>query len=168
MHVLCHDGRVTPKSYTSGLSLVESAEAPRHRHVHFATPWSSLDGHSSSTFETSCFSRLKENVYIKGRMSCRHKLRDHCPRTIALTGSFRVDEYVLFACGLIRVSCWMYPKKSKTQKKLKNKNCVCTFPGPVFCIIVSAWTCMIMEFQLVDGVQFFLVLSVLVALPTLW
>ena len=34
--------------------------------------------------------------------------------------------------------------------------------------IVSAWTCMIMEFQLVDGVQFFLVLSVLVALPPLW
>ena len=44
MHVLCHDGRVTPKSYTSGLSLVESAEAPRHRHVHFATPWSSALG----------------------------------------------------------------------------------------------------------------------------
>ena len=47
-------------------------------------------------------------------------------------------------------------------------NCVCTFPGPVFCIIVSAWTCMIMEFKLVDGVQFFLVLFVLVALPPLW
>ena len=45
--------------------------------------------------------------------------------------------------------------------------CVCTF-GPVFCIIVSACTCMIMEFKLVDGVQFFLVLSVLVALPPLW
>ena len=36
------------------------------------------------------------------------------------------------------------------------------------CIIVSAWTCMIMEFQLVDGVQFFLVLSALVALPPQW
>ena len=42
-----------------------------------------------------------------------------------------------------------------------------TYPV-VFCIIVSAWTCMIMEFKLVDGVQFFLVLFVLVALPPLW
>jgi len=38
MCVLCPDGWVTPRSYTSGVSLVESAEAPRHRHVHFATP----------------------------------------------------------------------------------------------------------------------------------
>ena len=38
----------------------------------------------------------------------------------------------------------------------------------VFCIIVSAWTYMIMEFKLVDGVQFLLVLSsVLCDLPPL-
>ena len=73
----------------------------------------------------------------------------------------------IYAVALL-LFCWMYPKKSETQKKLKNKNCVCTFSGPVFCIIVSAWTCMIMEFKLVDGVQFFLVPSVLVALPPLW
>jgi len=60
------------------------------------------------------------------------------------------------------------PKKIKKTQTIKKLNCVCTFPGPVFCIIVSAWTCMIMEFKLVDGVQFFLVLSVLVALPPLW
>ena len=39
-------------------------------------------------------------------------------------------------------------------------------------LVLAPWqantTCMIMEFQLVDGVQFFLVLSVLVALPPLF
>ena len=73
---------------------------------------------------------------------------------------------ISFSC--VAVCLLDVPQKIKNPKKLKNKNCVCTFPGPVFCIIVSAWTCMIMEFQLVDGVQFFLVLSVLVALPPLW
>ena len=38
------------------------------------------------------------------------------------------------------------PKNQKT-KKIKKLNCVCTLPGPVFYIIVSAWTCMTMEFN---------------------
>lgn len=38
LSVLCSDGWVTPRSYTAGVSLVESAKAPRHRQVHFATP----------------------------------------------------------------------------------------------------------------------------------
>ena len=83
---------------------------------------------------------------------------------------FGIKLYTKFwyICCCVAVCLLDVPQKIKNPKKLKNKNCVCTFPGPVFCIIVSAWTCMIMEFQLVDGVQFFLVLSVLVALPPLW
>ena len=38
----------------------------------------------------------------------------------------------------------------------------------VFYIIVSAWTCMIMEFNWWMVFSFSLVLSVLVALPPLW
>ena len=98
-------------------------------------------------------------------------LRDHDPRT-ADTSVVRLATYNgWFAVpqGDGQAQEKGYPKGMPNYiKKLKNKNCVCTFPGPVFCIIVSAWTCMIMEFQLVDGVQFFLVLSVLVALPPLW
>ena len=71
-------------------------------------------------------------------------------------------------CCCVAVSLLGVSQKIKKPKNKTKKNCVCTFPGPVFCIIVSASTCMIMEFKLVDGVQFFLVLSVLVALPPLW
>ena len=55
---------------------------------------------------------------------------------------FGIKLYTKFwyICCCVAVCLLDVPQKIKNpKKKLKNKNCVCTFPGPVFCIIVSAW-----------------------------
>ena len=72
-------------------------------------------------------------------------------------------------CCCVAVCLLDVPKKSKTQKKSKNKIVCALFQGQYSAsLYLLGHTCMIMEFKLVDGVQFFLVLFVLVALPPLW
>ena len=71
-------------------------------------------------------------------------------------------------CCCVAVCLLDVPKKSKTPKNQKIKLCVHFSRASILHHCICLDKCMIMEFKLVDGVQFFLVLFVLVALPPLW